>query len=168
MNGQITLPKDLVDFVTKYNKLDIIQAILNKKGQIATLSTKRPLKLLSKFRNVNIDAYKVSTFQARIGANYENLASIKEKREDGIEAQPLVGKSFVIHPYILKSDKTGKLYVRLYSIKNNFNRKNEFFVNGVKLEEKQLKDYCLAEEYTEKGFDPVLVDYPLEGVMEIK
>jgi hypothetical protein len=168
MNGEITLPKELVDFVNKYNKLDVIKAILNKKGMIATIHGRRPLKLLSKFRNVQIEAYKTSIFQARIGINYESLLTTRLKREDGIEAQPLMGKHFIIHPYILKSDKTGKLYVRLYSIKNNFNRKNEFYVNGVKLEEKQLKDYCLAEEYADKGFDPELVDYPLIGIEEIK
>lgn len=55
-----------------------------RKGTIITLVTKRPAKVYKGAPKLT----KTSTFQVRIGHNYENQASTKAARADGMEHRP--------------------------------------------------------------------------------
>ena len=57
----------------------ILSTVLARKGAIATFITQRPLKV----RKGEQPIIKTSEFQARIGVNYDNIAAVQEKRENG-------------------------------------------------------------------------------------
>ena len=57
----------------------MMQTLLARRGQIATLTTERPLKV----RKGQDAITKISTFQCRVGIDYDNIQTVREKRESG-------------------------------------------------------------------------------------
>ena len=65
--------------MNKINNEVLMSRILSKKGQIATITTSRVMKTRK-----GMDAIiKTSTFQTRLGIDYNNLSKVVVKREAG-------------------------------------------------------------------------------------
>ena len=58
---------------------EILQLLNKKRGTIATLTTLRAMKV----RKDKEPIQKLSTFQARVGVEYDNIQAVKDKRASG-------------------------------------------------------------------------------------
>ena len=134
------------------NALRIVQELADRGGQNICVAFRRNAKTLKTnpppFR---IEKQTVGTFRA--GVNYENRAAIVEKREDGIEAQGLKGKTWELFPYILKSEKTGELQLRLTPSSGDTKTIVQWFKNGQPVAKADVAPYLLASETAEKTQD---------------
>ena len=100
--------------------------LLTRKGQIVTLKTVRELKMKKGAAVVS----KISRFQARIGCNYDNLAAVKEKREDGTlpsENQGLPWGEWLVPNYVI--EHKGKLYFRCTAVHNDSSVREATFID---------------------------------------
>ena len=102
--------------------IDLIEKIEARHGQISTLTMIDSLDNKMKKKGnpfFGRGFLKISTFQVRCGVSYENKATTKEKREEGIEAEPPKGKVWIDFPYWMISEKTGRVLLACSSVKNN-------------------------------------------------
>jgi len=100
---------------------ELIEKIETRHGQISTVTMIDLLDGKMKKRNnpfFGRGLLKISTFQIRFGVAYENKATTKEKREEGIQAQTPRGKVWIDFPYWMESMKTGRVLVACSSVKN--------------------------------------------------
>lgn len=144
-----------------------IQAILTKTGQIVTMTTKRPVKV----KKNQPEVIKESTFQARVGVNYDRISNVIEKREDGRlpeENQGLIGREWVQFPILLKSTKTGELYLRCTRIRNNFTPKTTYWMDGHEVDKEVVKEMAYASEFPKSQQDNDVFDIKLSSLVEYK
>jgi hypothetical protein len=147
-----------------FQKLDPISYLLGRKGQIVTITAIRSMKtrkgILSKI-------LKRSTFQAQVGVNYDNKASVKEKRESGelpAENAGLPWGQWEIFPYVIEHN--GKRYFRFSTVKNNFQRQVSYFLDGKEVSKDLIESLCLASEFREKESLDTFT-FPIEGIESI-
>lgn len=164
MSNIIHVPPEVNKYLSDPNKAAILIYLMSRKGTIVTIDTVRPLKFLKEFKNYCGE--KRSTFQARVGLNYENQAATKEAREEGREMVGLQGKKWLHYPYITRSLTNNNLYFRFYSIHNSFIPQSKYFINGAEVPKKELEKYCLASEYKERE-SPQCFDFPLQGIEKV-
>ena len=158
---KITLPDEILAAVNyNSNKINILNTLLAKKGQIVTVSGSRPLKFKKDY--LHFVGFKEKLFQARCGVSYDNLAS-----REGMVNQGLNGKRFLIYPYILKSS-SNKLLFRFYRINNSFKPTVKYIVQGNEVGVEELAQYCLASEYKEEDNQSTLFDYPIDSINLVK
>lgn len=164
---QIHLPAEVVQALNNnQNKLNIVRQLMGKTGQIVTITSNRPLKLLKRFKDLGIGGEKKSIFQARAGISYENLSSVMAKRAAGEPEGELLGREWVEFPYINKSTKTGQLNFRFYNIKNSFVPKVEYWIGGIKVEPEVARDYCMSTEF--EKHENECFDMPIDTIIAIK
>jgi len=138
-----TLPK-LTD-----SQAALVTKILQKKGEFTRLVYERPLKFRAAFKD--FDGVKHTEMTVRIGISYEELKSVKEKRESGelpMESTGLKGVEFIVFPTLLKNAQN-ELLLRVYFHKN-YHKKTAYYLNGVEVSKDDLREYCLASEFAEK------------------
>lgn len=149
--------------------MSIREVALSKKGTFAKVNYIRPCKV----RKGSPEIIKTTTINnCRIGARYDALKSTMEAK--GVttvkEAQALNtglnGMSWIQYPTILKSDKTGKQYVRIETNKNTkFN--TTYTMNGKEVTKQEVEPYLLASEKS-KGEMPTVLNIGLDTITEIK
>lgn len=126
---------------------ELIEKIETRHGQISTVTMIDLLDSKMKKRNnpyYGIGLLKISTFQIRFGVAYENKATTKEKREEGIEAQTARGKTWIDFPYWMTSDKTRRVLVACSSVKNKNSKTVYTDRNFNVVESDSIKPYLKA------------------------
>ena len=126
-----------------------LDTILSRKGQIVTMTTEREVKV----RKGRAPIVKVSTFQARVGVNYDNLSVVKEKRTVGelpAVNQGLPWGEWETFPYVIKHKD--ERYVRC-SVFNGNKGSAHYFRNGKEISMLEVQADCLASELSEKSGD---------------
>jgi hypothetical protein len=141
-----TLPKltnDQAALVTK---------ILQKKGEFTRLVYERPLKFRAAFKES--DGVKHTEITVRIGINYDAMKSVQEKRESGdlpSQNTGLSGVSWVV-PNLLLKNAQNELLLRVYLHPNCY-KKSTYYLNGVETEKEDLREMCLASEFSDSDKD---------------
>ncbi len=147
---------------------EIISKLLSKRGQFASISYRRPLKLLKQFVNEGKFGEKITVCQVRCGIDYSNLQSTIGKVENGdiTGNHTLVGRTWVLFPYLLKSLTTGKLLFRFYPVPNSKSNQR-YFLDGAEIPEEALPTYCLKSEYAARD-NPPCFDLPIDSIISVK
>lgn len=123
-----------------------VEALLSKKGQIVTMTTQRPMKV----RKGQPVIDKTSTFQCRVGVIYDNIAAVKQKREDGrlpAENAGLPWGQWAQFPHLI--EHKGEYYLRCTVLRNNVPGSVKYIQNGIEITKDQAKAACLASEFRE-------------------
>lgn len=139
-----------------------VQSLLDMKGTIATLKTVRTMKV----RKGRAEILKQSTFQCRLGVNYDNIAAVKEKREDGIlpaENAGLPWGEWIQFPHLI--GHKGNHYMRCTTVNSGFIPKVCFYQNGQEITKEQAQADCLASEFAEKDNDVFTIK--VESIIEV-
>ncbi len=147
---------------------EIIAKLLSKKGQFASISYRRPLKLLKTYVNEGRVGEKLVSLTVRCGVDYSNLQSTIEKVESGQISgnSSLVSREWVLFPYLLKSLTTGKLLFRFYPVGNS-KVHTRYFLDGAEIPEESVPTYCLKSEWSGKDSQPCF-DLPIESIISVK
>lgn len=148
--------------------MSIRELALAKKGTFARVTYERPCKV----RKGSPEIIKTTTINnCRIGAQYDALKSTKDKKGVTTTKQAhalntgLRGMSWVNYPTILKSDKTGKNYVRIETAKNT-KFTTEYRMNGNVVNKADIEPYLLASEKS-KGEMPTIMNIGLDTIKEL-
>ncbi len=142
-----------------------VSNLLTRKGQIVTFKTVRELKMKKGAAVVS----KISRFQARIGCNYDNLAAVKEKREDGTlpaENQGLPWGEWLVPNYVIVHK--GKLYFRCTAVHNASSVKEATFVDdkGNVITKEVALEHALSSEKVEKE-DIDVFNIVVDNIVEV-
>jgi hypothetical protein len=148
--------------------MSIREIALSKKGTFARVDYSRPCKV----RKGSPEIIKHTTINnCRIGAQYDALKSTKEAKGVTTTAEAhalntgLNGMTWVNYPTILKSDKTGKNYVRIETNKNTrFNTTYE--MNGKPVSKAEIEGYLLASE-KKSGEMPTVMNIGLDTITKL-
>ncbi len=142
-----------------------IEKILAKRGgQIATVTTERLLKV----RKGSPEIVKVSTFQCRVGVNYDNMSAVQQKREDGTLPEENAGLPYgkwVTFPYIIENKDT--LYARFSAFKSNFIATALYSIDGVEIDRETAKRYALSNEFKDKSSSSDVFNVKVENIIKI-
>mgnify|MGYP001581954581 CR=1 FL=1 len=131
------------------NALRIVQELADRGGQNVHVAFRRKAKTLkTNPPPFKIEKQTVGVFRA--GIDYENRSAVAEKREAGIETQGLKGKTWELFPYILKSEASGKLLLRLNPSSGETRSTVQWFANGQPVTKAEVAPYLLSSETAEK------------------
>ena len=123
---------------------EILQLLNKRRGTIATLTTLRPMKV----RKNKEPIMKLSTFQARVGVEYDNIQAVKDKRASGelpaVNAGLPWGEWFD-YPHII--EHKGEYYYRCTRVRNDFVPQVEYTRNGIQITRAEAELDCLASEF---------------------
>lgn len=139
-----------------------VRALLNLKGQIVTMQIGREMKMRKGYAPI----YKFSHIQCRVGVNYDNIANVIAKREDGTLPAENAGRAwgkYVVFPYVV--EHKGQLYFHFSTIKTSFNSEVNYVRNGKMVSIEDAKVACLASEFAEKDLD--CFDLKVESILSI-
>jgi hypothetical protein len=141
-----------------------ISKILLMKGQICTFKTRKEVKVKKNCPTF----FKVSQFQGRIGIQYDNMATVKEKREDGrlpSENQGLTWGEWENYPYTIQHK--GRRYLRVSKANTSNRWPSKFYdANGNEVPKEVVQQVALASEFAEKGDIEVLA-IPMDNIVEV-
>ena len=158
MNATVSLPA-------------VANRLANLKGQFVGLSWKRDLKT---YKGESRSVTKSVRSVVMVGASYDNRAVVQAAREDGTlpaENQGLNGKERVHFPTLLRSLKTGKLYLRAYPVRDEAGKprscKSIYRVNGARVSRDEAKTICLASEFS-KGSPLECYDIALDNLTAVR
>ena len=147
-------------------KAETLLNLVSKTGQIITIETVRMVKVKKNMPSV----VKKSIFQARVGVNYDNMKSVKEKRSLGDLPSDNQGLAesleWIKFPVLLKNTKTGKEFLRLSKINSNNKPKTVFLINDVEVDKDIVKPMAYASEFSERDSDVFNID--LNNIVDIK
>ena len=97
----------------------------------------------------------------RIGVEYDNLASVVEKRSNGELPKENKGETWwewVKHPFLVQHKRTKQQYVRMYSgTSKKTVAKRQFFVDGEAVSFESVEEYLLASEKKSSHGDTFMV-----------
>lgn len=139
-----------------------VQRLLNvPRGRIVRINTLRPMKMRQRATDsgkpVDVQLFKSSTFSVRIGVDYENIASVKEKTEAGErEANgSLPWGEWVAFPYLI--GHKGSLYLRCTKMPGNASSViyAQIGEQMVECSREEAQALCLASEFADKEDSPV-------------
>ena len=147
--------------------MSVREMALAKKGTFATIGYTRECKCK---KNTPFTIVKETVILcARIGAQYDALKSVKDAK--GVKTTEeahalnngLNGMSWVNYPTILKSDKTGKQYVRIET-NSNTKFKTVYKIDGQEVNKADIEQYLLASEKSKGGEMPVVLNIGLDTI----
>ena len=143
-----------------------IDDILNKKGQFVSFITEKQMKV----KKGQEPIIKHSEFVGRIGVEYDNMNSVKEKRDSGElpeENQGLPWGKWVNYPYTIEHN--GNLYIRVSTTKNKSQKgKIKFYRNGIEISVEEAKQACLASEFPKNKSDLDIFNLNVDNIIKIK
>lgn len=126
---------------------NIIDVLLTKTGQIVTLETVRDVKVKKGMPNVQ----KHSRFQCRIGVNYDNIQSVKDKREDGTLPEENAGLpwgEWEVFPYVIAHK--GEKYLRCSTVDSGNMYPPTFMSDGKQIGVDEVRNMAYASEFSNK------------------
>lgn len=141
--------------------MDAVQA-----GQFVRVTTVKELKVRKKHHGVTI--VKQSEFVARPGIQYDNMASVGEKRESGelpSENQGLPWGEWEVYPYAIQHK--GNRYLRFATAQGSKRTAPIYYLNGEVASREEVEPYCLASEFKAKSGDDVF-NIKEENIAEMK
>lgn len=130
------------------------EAMNTRKGVNIRLSWRRNCKVKKSCQDV---IEKATTAVGRIGINYDNMASVQAKRENGElpeESQPIWhGKGeWLIFPYLIRHTVTNELYLRIYHGTSQTAKPTvQFYRNGMPVSKDEIESVLLASEKQDKS-----------------
>lgn len=143
----------------------MLEFLMSRKGQIVTVKTERPVKM-KKGQPVVI---KTSEFQCRVGVNYDNVAVVKEARENGdlpAENAGLPWGEWIEFPYTI--GHKGETYIRCTMANSKFRREPVFtLIDGTVIEKAKVKLGALASEFKE-GAEKIVFNIKLSSLLDVK
>jgi hypothetical protein len=131
--------------------LALVETLKNKKGQNMKISWSRPLKT---YKGDSRKVVKSVECVMRTGVEYDNIQSVKAKREGGElpeENQGTNGKQWLIYPFVLVSLKSGKELLRLSKGTLDFDISSTYEIDGKEATKEECKAICLASEFSSRG-----------------
>jgi hypothetical protein len=141
-----------------------VHALVQLHGQFASIRTVRAIKVKKGCPEI----VKESRFTVRIGVNYDNIAKVQENRENGTlpaENAGLIGREWIVFPYILRTLKSGKYLVRCTPV-HNAPRSVEFSCNGKTITREEAAKTAYASEFAER--EPTeAFDITVDNIVEI-
>lgn len=145
-----------------------IKAILSEnKGRNLRAIWGKSLKTRKDAGEVNVE--KVTSIVIRGGIDYDNLAIVQEKREDGSlpsEPQPLPWGEWVEFPIHIAHKGTD--YARFYPASGiNFETKVEYYLDGELTTKEAVQPLCLASEFPSRDEAPLCYSVKAENVKAI-
>lgn len=150
--------------------MSIREYALGKHGTFARVSWSRPCKVK---KNAPAIIKTVTANNVRIGAQYDALASTKKTKGVNTTEEAhslntgLKGMSWVVYPTILKSDRTGKEFVRMETAKNS-KFTTEYSIDGRKVNRKDIEGYLLASE-KKSGCDmPTVMNVGMDNITDMR
>lgn len=144
--------------------MDMLQTLLNRRGQIATITTERPLRV----RKGQAPITKISTFQCRVGVDYDNIQTVREKRESGELPEENAGLPWgrwINFPYVI--EHSGTTYFRCTRIRNNFRPRTTYIRNGVEITRDEAEDAALASEFRSTESDNEVFNIKVASIREV-
>ena len=145
------------------NREELMSRILSKKGQVATITTFRAMKTRKGMSAI----IKTSTFQTRVGIDYDKLSKVVVKRESGDlppENQGLKYGEWAIFPFLIRVKDT--LQLRCNSFNSKFKNITEYSCNGVEIDRDTVKERCLASEF-KSGDRPDVFNIKLDSIINL-
>ena len=109
---------------------------------------------------------KESTFQCRLGVNYDNIAAVQAKREDGTlpaENAGLPWGEWIQFPHLI--GHKGNHYMRCTTVNSGFIPKVCFYQNGAEITRDQAQVACVKGEFDEK--DNEVFTIKVESIVEV-
>ena len=143
--------------------MNIIQYLLTRKGQIVTVRARRNCKVKKGSPTIE----KETIFQAAVGVNYDNKATVIEKRLSGdlpAENAGLPWGEWETRPYVIRHK--GKRYFRFSTVRNNFVPKIKYFLDGKEVERREIEQYLKSEEL--KDVERDCFNYEESTILEAK
>ena len=120
------------------------------KGANIVVEWNRTLKPL-KTSGCSDTIVKSTRMVGRIGIDYDNIQTVKDKRESGelpAENAGLKGMIWIEPPYLLQSEKSGRLLLRLYNgTSKTIKPEVHFFRNGVEVERNSLQGIVPSKDW---------------------
>lgn len=130
---------------------DLLKKFLSKTGQICSVTWQRDCKV---YKGETRSVQKRVSAVVRAGVNYDKMASVKEKREDGTlpaENQGLSWGKWFVFPYII--EHKGEHYLR-FSHFSGGKLETHFFLDGKEVDKSELEGICTAAEFVDRdGLD---------------
>lgn len=135
-----------------------------RKGAYTSLLWERPAKTKKSCTDIIVKRTRATV---RLGINYDNMASTKEKRKLGEAPQVSAGLpwgEWLKYPYFIKhKDKT---YLRAYSGKNA-NITTEWYMNGRKVNKADVAQYLLKSELQESSEENKVFCLNIDDILSI-
>lgn len=141
----------------------MLDTLLARKGQIATITTERAVKV----RKNELPITKTSTFQCRVGVDYENIKTIKEGRANGtmpMESAGLPWGTWAEFPYVI--EHKGTYYFRCTRIRNNYIPKTMYTRNGNPISKEVAQQAALASEF-KSGDDNEVFNIKVDSILDV-
>ena len=152
------------------SKIDILTELLNKRGQIATIKIRRPLKTRKEFSKIKI--IKESIMQVRCGLNYDHLSKVCDDRYSGnlpSQNQGLPANlKWLTFPFLLRNVKTNKSYFRFYTVNNNFVPSIKYILDKEEVTKDDIKQFVLASEISEHKGDKTCFNIEVNKIVEVR
>lgn len=135
-----------------------------KGGTIHSLSWTRPAKVKKSCQDEITKTVKATNIM--LNASYDNLKRTKEGREEGIlpaENTGLNGFEWVHYPLVLRSIKTGKLYLRIETMKNS-KFSTEWRRNQAIVAKALIEQDLLSSEKRSDSEMPIVMNVAIESI----
>ena len=143
--------------------MNFTNLLLSRKGQIVTIKTIRPLKV----RKGVPEILKESEFQCRIGVNYDNIAAVQDKRENGELPAVNAGLpwgSWKVFPYVI--EHKGEEFIRCSKVNSGFSKSPVYTQNGKEMDVSDVKRLALASEFYSSDGD--VFNIRVSSIVDIK
>jgi hypothetical protein len=138
-----------------------------KAGTIHSLIWERPAKTKKSCEDNITKTVQASNLM--LGASYDNLKRTKEGRKDGtlpVENAGLNGFEWVHYPLILKSTKSGKLYLRVETMANS-KFHTEWRRNKAIVAKTLIEQDLLSSEKRDNETMPIVMNIALDSITAI-
>jgi len=129
-----------------------VMALVHMKGTIVSMVTVKACKVRKGEQAIT----KQSEFNCRMGVNYDNMAAVQEKREDGTLPAVNAGLpwgEWAIFPHLIHHK--GTFYIRCTTLAGN-SRKATYFRGNAEISSDEAKLTCLASELPKHDEDVTL------------
>lgn len=130
-----------------------VQRLFALKGQFASLRMVRSMKVAKKFHDQS-EILKDSTFTCRIGVDYDNIAAVQEKRDNGdlpAVNQGLPWGNWCVFPYLI--EHKGQYYFRCTQVNGNNHSTPtvRYLRNGQEISKAEAELACIASEFKDSS-----------------
>ena len=144
--------------------MSMLDTLMQRKGQIATITTERPLRV----RKGQPPITKISTFQCRVGVDYDNIQTVREKRESGELPEENAGLpwgKWITFPYVI--EHSGTYYFRCTRIRNNFRPRTTYIREGAIISREEAEAAALASEFRQTESDNEVFNIKVSSIRDV-
>ena len=144
----------------------IVDELRRKAGKFQTIKYQRTCKVL---KSCPYEIKKVTVASSvRVGCQYDNLGSVKQKRMDGElpgENIGLRGMKWVEYPFLLESEKTGEQYLRIELCKGS-KFTSQYYIGDKAVSKEEIIGYLAASE-KKSGDMPDIINVNVKSLIEV-